>query len=405
MRDLTSTKTNPADLCVLVVDDDPFYLNLLQRQLEQLGVRRIRTANDGASALYQLRLDPAPSLIFCDLQMPTMNGLDFMRQLRFEDFRGEIALVSGETERTLATAAQLIRAYGLRLLDSLEKPVRAATLASLIARVGQSSQPSSTPTKGQDASIDLGALLASSRLEVLFQPCLQLATMAVNGLIARASDSRDPNLTPLDPAAMAQFACRPREATQLLETMLPLAMSGCADMLREQPAWWLALDLPVCLLESEDLLEQIQAIARSCDFPLERLRLHLIGAVSEAWSEQALALASQLALRGVALWAGGQDFGYLALERLLQLPLQGMSLDPRLSVRAEESRTAEKILQQLLELASGLKLSTQVNGVESQAQLQLCALAQCDLGTGGFLAPALPASAVPAWTRWYRPSI
>ncbi len=403
MQDQFNAEAGAARLSVLVVDDDPFYLTLIKRQLEQLGVTQTRTADDGASALYQLQLDPKPTLVFCDLQMPTMNGLDFMRQLRLEGFPGEIVLISSETERTLAAASQLIRAYGLRLLATLEKPVRAATLASIMNRVGQSRAAPMEDALRRHSDSDIDALLSSSRLDVLFQPCLQLSTLGVSGLIARASDARDDTLSALDPGSLAHFGNAPKNAKRLIETMLPLALSGCAPILREQPEWWLALDLPICLLDNEELLEQLETTARSCDFPLSRLRLHLVGSVSESWSDRALSIAGQLALRGVALWAGGQDVGYVALEQLLQLPLQGLSLDPRLIRRAAETRTAETILLQLVALSKSLELSMQATGIGSDPQLQLCALAGCELGSGEQLAPALPASAVAAWANWYRP--
>ncbi len=70
-------------LNILVIDDEPFIRNLIARLLRDLGVRKVVEAKDGAEGLNKVSLHI--DLIICDLEMPNMDGFEFVRQLRTLD--------------------------------------------------------------------------------------------------------------------------------------------------------------------------------------------------------------------------------------------------------------------------------------------------------------------------------
>jgi adenylate cyclase len=65
---------------ILIVDDEPFNLDLLEQELEEQNYT-IERANDGAEALDKVPVFQ-PDLILLDYMMPKMNGLEVLRQLR-----------------------------------------------------------------------------------------------------------------------------------------------------------------------------------------------------------------------------------------------------------------------------------------------------------------------------------
>jgi DNA-binding response OmpR family regulator len=67
-------------LTVLIVDDEPHVADLIRVTLEDDRVRVIE-ASDGASAL-ELAAELEPELIFLDVHLPDMSGLDVCRRLR-----------------------------------------------------------------------------------------------------------------------------------------------------------------------------------------------------------------------------------------------------------------------------------------------------------------------------------
>jgi len=80
-----------AGLTVLVVDDDPVIVRLLQVNFEMEGYR-VLTAFDGAEGLRRARHDQ-PDLVMLDVMMPKMNGLQVAAALKADPLTQAIPLV------------------------------------------------------------------------------------------------------------------------------------------------------------------------------------------------------------------------------------------------------------------------------------------------------------------------
>lgn len=119
---------------ILVVDDHPFVLAAQARLLRGMGYLRLGTASSAESALRLMRADPqAVDLLICDLNMPGMYGIEFLKILGREGFKGGVILLSGEGARVLQTVQRLLGGQ-LALLGALEKPATREGLAGLIAQ-------------------------------------------------------------------------------------------------------------------------------------------------------------------------------------------------------------------------------------------------------------------------------
>jgi two-component system chemotaxis response regulator CheY len=117
-----------ADLDVLIVDDHEAMRALLARVFGKLGVRTIRSAESGAAALTALSERPA-SLILADRNMPVMDGLSLVQQVRANPAFGvpRIIMISGNASSEHAEAA---RAAGADAV--LIKPVSVRDLIAAI---------------------------------------------------------------------------------------------------------------------------------------------------------------------------------------------------------------------------------------------------------------------------------
>ena len=76
---------------VLVVDDDPVILKLLQVNFEMEGFD-VLTATDGVDGLRAAR-DELPDVVVSDVMMPGMNGLELVTALGADDRTGDIPVM------------------------------------------------------------------------------------------------------------------------------------------------------------------------------------------------------------------------------------------------------------------------------------------------------------------------
>ena len=77
---------------VLVVDDDPFIRKLIATTLQDVAAFDLHEAADGLEALEVAR-HAQPSLIFLDVDMPRLDGIETCRQLRQDDLTAGATIV------------------------------------------------------------------------------------------------------------------------------------------------------------------------------------------------------------------------------------------------------------------------------------------------------------------------
>ncbi|MCE3263443.1 MAG: response regulator [Pseudoduganella sp.] len=128
---MTNPPTTP--LRILLVDDDPFMLSLLADMLEDLGQLNVRSESDARQALLALP-QFRPDLLVCDLSMPDLDGIEFLRKAADSHFGGAVVLLSGMDASVRQAADTLARAHGLALLGTLAKPAAPAALAELLTQ-------------------------------------------------------------------------------------------------------------------------------------------------------------------------------------------------------------------------------------------------------------------------------
>lgn len=97
-------------LSVLVIDDDEALLRMLRLSLSSAGVR-VETAATGEIGLERLENGGTFDVILLDLQMPSMDGRTFYREMRARGCEAQVVIVSAygaeEAKRELRAAAAI----------------------------------------------------------------------------------------------------------------------------------------------------------------------------------------------------------------------------------------------------------------------------------------------------------
>ncbi|MBW1846707.1 MAG: sigma-54-dependent Fis family transcriptional regulator [Deltaproteobacteria bacterium] len=117
----------PQTLRVAVIDDEPIALREIQRGLVK-DHYSVETFGDGESALKKMSLAPF-DLVLCDLKLPSMNGLDIVREVKARWPMTEVIVFTGYGSVNIAVEAIQAGAFHF-----LTKPVKTDELRSLAAR-------------------------------------------------------------------------------------------------------------------------------------------------------------------------------------------------------------------------------------------------------------------------------
>lgn len=130
--------------CILLVDDDPVSIFLTSTYLQDLRIcRHIRVATNGVEAFDFIKANcidrspvtpgDCPDLIILDIDMPLMNGFDFLEQCQHSGYFKKIGfkviiLTSSKDHRDKDRASQY------PVLDYLVKPVTESEWLTVIDR-------------------------------------------------------------------------------------------------------------------------------------------------------------------------------------------------------------------------------------------------------------------------------
>ncbi len=77
---------------ILIVDDDPLIRKLIATTLEDVSGYRMSEAGDGEEAVSRAR-DVQPSIVFLDIDMPRLNGIETCRRLKSEPVTADATIV------------------------------------------------------------------------------------------------------------------------------------------------------------------------------------------------------------------------------------------------------------------------------------------------------------------------
>jgi len=153
-----------ADIDAVVADDEPLARELLLRLLaDQPGIRVTGVAADGASTR-RLITDAEPDLVFLDVEMPGMSGVDMMAAWPPQAVRPYVVFVTAYDE--YATMA-----FDLDAVDYLVKPVVKDRLSRALDRarrtIAASRIAAAAQTPAGNPAANVGAVVIRQRDEII----------------------------------------------------------------------------------------------------------------------------------------------------------------------------------------------------------------------------------------------
>lgn len=392
-----------SEIRAMVLDDEPFILKLMGHMLVELGCTEVTTCDNGLAALQWV---DAPSstlnLILCDLNMPGMDGIEFLRKLVEHRYSGGLIFVSGEDERALQATQKLAQAHGIMVLGVLQKPVLPQALGKLIEQWSPQAQPTLCGEGKRYSAEAVRAAIANNELVNYFQPQVDIATGQVVGVesLVRWRHPVDGMVFP------DQFICIAEE-NGLIDDLTRAVITGAFAQARR----WLddgltlrmAVNVSMNNLASLDFPDFVASQAIASGVAPHNVILEVTESQLMQDLRAPLEIMTRLRLKRFGLSIDDFGTGHSSLKQLRDMPFDELKIEGSFVHGASTHETERAIYDASLGLAKQLELKTVAEGVEDRADWDMVCRKGCHLAQGYFIGRPMPGADVPAWIQgWVR---
>ncbi|HVT02070.1 MAG TPA: EAL domain-containing response regulator [Thermoanaerobaculia bacterium] len=388
----------------LVAEDHDFQRNALVRMLAGLGAREVHQAADGAAALAIVR-DPARpvDIVISDLDMPGMDGMEFLRHLGESGNPVSIILASALDRNLIASVATMTDAYGISLLGVVEKPLTPGKLEPLIKLHEQTRTKAARP-RVATPSFTLGEIvegLKNDEFEPFFQPKIELASSRIKGAEALAR-WRHPRLGFVPPSAFIHQLEDNGLIDALTWVMLRKSAAVCGRWRAAGLEATVSVNLSLKSLADVEIANRVTEIVRSQNIEPKDMVLEVTESAAATNVGKALENLARLRMKGFGLSIDDYGTGYSSMQQLTRIAFTELKIDQSFVANATRQESARVILESSLGMARKLRITAVAEGIETQQDWDLLRRMDCDLAQGYFIARPMAAGTFPHWIEDWR---
>lgn len=372
---------------VLLVEDHDFQREYVAQQLRSdLGVN-VDSTSDGALALEMLQ-SKAYDLVICDLAMPAMDGIVFIKRLGDLACKPNLIVLSSQPVSLMQLVERLALSLGFDNFRTLPKPFVLAEFVSVIQGFGQGCASeeiealSTVQLNDNSASILEG--LIRKQFIPWYQPQYDTQTGRVVGLEVLARWDH-PVRGMLAPAVFIDTIVKSNWVNHLNSMLLESALKALKAWRRIDSDLTISFNIPVSLLVDESLPERLLELVRGCGGDPAALMLELTETtITDRFSDY-LAGAARLKLKGFKLSIDDYGTGYSSLLNLMSVPFDEIKLDRVFVQGAHKNLSAQAALESSISLAQRLGIKIIAEGVEDPLDLALLQRLGCHTVQGFLL--------------------
>ena len=394
----------PISLSVMLLDDDTFMHDLISSMLEKLGCTDISCFESGESALASCgQTGKKPDVILLDINMPGMDGIEFVAQLKEHQFCGSLILISGEDEMTLRTTEKLAQELNLRVVGSIQKPPLLQRLDDLLRRcmgTPKQEKPRDEPRQTFDAA-ELRAAIANGELINYYQPKVKVSTGEWTGVETLVRWNH-PTAGMIPPDQFLPIA----DAEGMTPAITRVVLQ---ESIRQARQWREAgLDLRVAINVSMDDLSDMAFAEFAIDqttannVPPQSIVLEITEGQLMQDFAMALQILARLRLKRFRLSIDDFGTGNSSLAQLRDLPFDELKIDQSFTHNACADERLKAIFVASLDMAKRLNMEAVAEGVEDKTDWDFLIATDVDIAQGYYISRPMPAADILRWHEEWR---
>lgn len=366
---------------ILIIEDDAFHATILSRLLKSLTSAKIAVASNGHEGLDAISL-ATPDLIFCDLYMPDMDGVEFLRHFSEINISPDVVLTSSVSKDVQDSVIDMAISYGIRNISQLPKPISKAGLAATLAQLCDTVFTPKAETKPSGISEqEVRSALLRDEFEPYFQGHYCATTHQLIGAeaLVRWQHSQLGLLTP-DKFLPVVFAGGLSYALSC--KMLRVSLETAAQWHRLGHKLQIAINVSPSDMEHEDFADKVLQALEEARFPANKLTLEVTEVEITHDLGCALDNMTRLRMRGITISIDDFGTGYSSISQLINSPFSELKIDRLFVERMSDSQKHFAALQCMINLGKSLDLKLVAEGIETPIQTKMMAKLGCDVLQG-----------------------
>lgn len=381
------------NLNVLVLEDEPLQRLVTVTALKKVMPGQVHEAASGSEALALLEHCERMDIAICDLKMPGMDGLAFLRHASQSGKLHSVILCSQIEPILRQTTVSMIRRLGLNFLGDLGKPFNLERLTTLLTRYQNQRHGLVTALKKSELPTlaDVIRGLDNGEFEPYYQPKVALDNASLQGAEALARWNH-PQLGVLPPSHFLHIMEHHSLLDRLFWQLFDQGLALRRKLAQKGIPLSFSFNLHPSQLASQTLTESIATLLVLFQVPSSSITFEITE--TSLISAPASSLENLVRLRVMGCGLAMDDFGagYSSLDRLCELPFSQIKLDGTFVRKMGHHPRSSAIISYTVALARSLGMSLIIEGVETREQQQRLLELGCDIAQGFVFARPMPES-------------
>ncbi|PSJ16012.1 EAL domain-containing response regulator [Nitrosomonas supralitoralis] len=375
-------------LNILVVEDDNFQRKMIVKMLHALNVLSVNDVDNGRSALEIIRKqsETPVDIVICDLNMPEMDGLEFLRHLGEKQYNISVIIISALDSKLVLSAGKMTRMYGAKLLGAIEKPIYLEHLKDLFLKYERFENKWFPSTESINFSLDeMKQGIRNKQFETFLQPKIDLQTSRVTGAEALARWIH-PVHGVIGPHIFIPLLEKNNQIDELSFLILDKAAAACRLLHNNNCKITVSVNLSLVSLDDITLANKISKIVKAADVDPSYITLEITETAAMTGAAHALENLTRLCMNGFKLSIDDYGTGYSSLQQLTRIAFSELKIDQSFIQDSVNNEAARIVIKSSIDMARELKVQSVAEGVETQQDWDMLKDMGCNTAQGYFIA-------------------
>jgi len=382
---------------VLIVDDDPILCVVTSAIFKSAGAENITLAENGLKGLEHFdNAQTEIDFILCDLNMPRLDGIEFLRHLSERKYSGRIAILSGEDKSLVDIAHQLAVSHKLNIINSFSKPLNIDSLKQAISSPKFSAPKLVHSGIKEYSAEEVKTALDNDEITAFYQPKIDVMTNEVIGseALARWYHPREGLVQPISFISVA-------EKNGLIERLTHAVFNNVINDVKRWKEAGVSLNTSMNIaavsLGNLELPNELHAKVINNGLLPQDFTLEITETGILEKTKCSTEVIARLRMLGFGISIDDFGTGHSNLEQLRDYPFSEIKIDQSFIKQAKTDKFARICVETGINLARQLNLKLVAEGVEDSESWDYVAKAGIGIVQGYYIAKPMPGHVFLDW--------